>query len=33
VLLIFSWCKIPKRENIPNDRKLCETATKYTKWP
>jgi hypothetical protein len=30
---IFLGPNIPKRENIPYDRKLYQTAINYTKWP
>jgi hypothetical protein len=29
----FSWYYIPKRENIPNDHKIYQSAIQYTKWP
>jgi hypothetical protein len=29
---IFLGTNIPKRENIPNDRKLYQMAKKYKKW-
>jgi hypothetical protein len=28
----FSWCNIPKWENIPNYHKTYEMSIKYTKW-
>jgi hypothetical protein len=28
----FSWYNVPNDENVPNDHKIYQNATKYTKW-